>query len=397
MASFETLPPELYPAIFQYSSTADLKSYALTNSLFRNLAQHLLFSFIRMVDKVGRRIDFFRSPRGHLLLLKHARSLVLGHEFWRFKDRSITCSFLRELDGTTIRSLLLKDYSDRDGIHGTFLDNLRITVMPHLRSLAIYNIENVKFTKILSHCPLLRHVELRTFTTSRNDGVTYLKTLPQIRSLTLIHWNVLDLAPFTTLGAYLNEKGSYIETLSLENFVDDGSGKACTMDLFPTLKPSLHQLRFGLVILRRLIGQGPLHLNELPNLESLYFTINLETIRWSLFQQFFDQHIEQECFPSSLKDVYLWVVATRSWSVGFRNSEEAISPNTMQLGLPANCHIRLRVAIRIYEGVMDCAKAVIKPMFEEYDPLQKALESSLWRWSQVSRLIVTRHYEYIPW
>jgi hypothetical protein len=142
-----------------------------------------------------------------------------------------------------------------------------------------------------------------------------------------------------------------------------------------------------------------LRFNELAKLESLYFTVDLRNIPWAVFYHFLDQHIEQDCFPSSLKNIHLLVLTTAALPLDSRNSEEAGSGDDERLALPANWQACLYVGIHIdAEYGQESTWSILRPRIEEYIQLQQALESWLWKWSQADRLIITHRSDYyMPW
>ncbi|KAH8813916.1 hypothetical protein DL96DRAFT_1625669 [Flagelloscypha sp. PMI_526] len=270
--------------------------------------------------------------------------------------------------------------------------------MPRLRSLVFSDMDDIPLTKILSYSPLMQHIEFNSFTTSHNDSEIDLGTLPQIQGLAIIFWDISNLASSTSLGAYLKEKGSHIESLSIGMFFEDRSRIPCTMDLFPTLKPSLRQVRFDSATLQSLIQNPPLRFNELPNLTTLFFIVDLKYVPWSVFHHFLDQHIELECLPPTLAEVYVQVDVLGERSLSFSNSMAASTGNPRPLVLPSNWQICLHVGICINKGNGGTEGSATKRIFERYDELQKAIESQLCMWSQADQLRVTRHYgSNIPW
>ncbi|KAH8810117.1 hypothetical protein DL96DRAFT_1627718 [Flagelloscypha sp. PMI_526] len=391
MTSLQDLPPELYPAIVQHLTSKDLKSCVLVNSFFQGLTQCVLFLHVRVVRGVPARIEFFGSPRGSQLI-KHAKCLSLGYEFWEIQDDKHVSSFFHALDQSKVDTARLTDITRWEDIPGPVLRGLYVVLMPRLHSLTFNNVCNIPLTAALSHCPMLRRLELQTFTTvaaTAADGVD-LKALPNVRHLDLTYWDADDLAGTTSLHTYLEAKGTFIESLSLEAFQNNSAD--FSMNLFPSLKPSLRQLTFEYPDFEEL--KHSLHLNEFRKLERLRFITYTDASYWFDCFHFLHEELEQHSATSSLQYVQVQVTLDSGKHVDFANSENTSSESVASVSLANFPHLHLHVIIRVREIMEDEERTRVKAPIEDYDRFQQAIEASLWWWVQASRLIVTRDYDW---
>ncbi|KAH8810153.1 hypothetical protein DL96DRAFT_1685631 [Flagelloscypha sp. PMI_526] len=331
------------------------------------------------------RLQFFGTVRGSQLA-KYIKSLELGVNFMD-RHSSLVSSFVRVLDGSLVRSLRLVGYSPRSGIPETILIDLYTLVMPHLHLLDFYEITDIPLIDVLSHCALLREVVLdmsRTAPSEPNRLVTS-KTLPNIQSITLVIFWAFDFASSTSLRAYLQEKGSSIEFLTVGHLNNERI--PFSVDMFPTLRSSLRQLTFDLLLLE--------DLSMFPSSSEFILgpTPPYSPSQWPLFDHFLNQHFEHACFPVSLTAVHMDIVAASGWSLDPGDSMSASSQGGTHLR-PTSKHFRLYITLHISDeyilkfGITITVKALIK----EYDLLQQAIESRLGMWISADRLIVMRQY-----
>ncbi|KAH8810154.1 hypothetical protein DL96DRAFT_1561843 [Flagelloscypha sp. PMI_526] len=366
--SIHGFPTELYPGIIHHASTRDLKVYALVNSFFQSLAQPALFSVASMFSHVDERLCFFETRRGSQLL-KHARILHLGQGFSLFQDHVRTSSFLRALDHPKIHSIHFFGHQEWHYFHEMVLNDLYTLVMPHVRTLAFSSIFDIPFIEVLSHCVLLRDVELSHFSTS-SGNVIKRNALPNIRHLNLWGWDTSKLGPGSSLRAYLEVKGSSIQELSIGRYDDDRI--PFSIDLFATLQPSLCELSFDKSMLHYLIRQQHLRTNELPLLKCVYFTFHANQIKWTVFLEFLDRCFEQTCFPTSLRDIYVRVVG--DYGCGL-------------LGLAVNSDVCLHVIVHKRDGISTEIGRRNPATIEQYDMVQREIEASLSQWVQTGRFL----------
>ncbi|KAH8810315.1 hypothetical protein DL96DRAFT_1821409 [Flagelloscypha sp. PMI_526] len=384
------LPADLYPEIIRYTSVPALKSCALVNSFFQHCAQTALFSHVRILERTQEKVAFFTSERGSQLV-KHIKSLVLGVNILYEKNDPVP-TFFRALEGASIHVLRLVGYMDWETIPLETLGYLYTILMPRLDSLTLYYIEDIPLTVILSHCPRLRNIELDKFTTTPNKMADVQK-LPTVKNFIISYWASSDLEENTSLATYLRVKGSSIETLALGDYKHYGADMS--MDLFPTLKPSLRRLTFDWTILNELIARQPILLSEMPKLESLHFAIDLERTTWTVFLNFVNQHFEQAKFPPSFTDIHIRVFARRGWSLNPINKEStsASDEDVVRLGmrlLGISTRLRLHIILHIADAFSGEDDAIHEPTIEEYDALQKEIKSSLQTWSQAGLLTIGR-------
>ncbi|KAH8810116.1 hypothetical protein DL96DRAFT_1716834 [Flagelloscypha sp. PMI_526] len=380
MRSPQDLPPELYPAILQHVTIEDLKSCVLVNSFFQGLAQSALFLHVRVVCDVPARMEFFGSPRGSQLI-KQAKSLSLGYEFWKMQDDKLVSSFLQSLDHSKIDTAHLSDTPPWQDIPGPLLRGLYVVLMPRLHSLTFDNSGDIPLTVVLSHCPMLRRLEFQIFTTApatAADGID-LKALPNVRHLALTYWDVDDLAETTSLHTYLEAKGTFIESLSLEDFQNNSA--LFSMNLFPSLKQSLRQLTFAYPSFEEL--SHSLELNEFRKLERLRFITYIRASHWFDFLDFFHEELEQVSVTSSLQYVQVQVTLDSDQHVDFVNAR---SKNLAPVSLANFPHLRLHVIIQVDEIIEDGERTRVRAPINEYDQFQQEMEACAWWWLQAGRL-----------
>ncbi|KAH8810118.1 hypothetical protein DL96DRAFT_553639 [Flagelloscypha sp. PMI_526] len=269
-----------------------------------------------------------------------------------------------------------------------------LPTISRLHTLIINDVWNIPFIKVVSHCQFLRSIELDAFSSVVEDPDDEIdpNALPNVHSFIIVLRGDTDLAPYSSIGRFFEEKGSSIESLSLGTY--RWEDMPFSMDLVPGVKQTLRQLTLVWPITQHLKDQDPLQLSEFPSLETLHFTICLNTVPRTLFLQYLYRQFEQARFHSSLRDVYIEVVAESAESLSPDDSETTSMGNGNMERLAICSQVSLHVTLHIERySVEDGIVMKSEINVEEYDSLQRAMEECLWWWVGAGQLVVTRQYE----
>ncbi|KAH8834450.1 hypothetical protein DL96DRAFT_494492 [Flagelloscypha sp. PMI_526] len=215
------LSPDLFPIIFLYLSSKELKACSLVNQFFRGLAQAILFSYIclmrhyypRTRGTLERKLDFYlNDARGRALRLQ-AKALTLEVEFMDDEAPGIV-SFIQSTHN--ISSLSFAPFnSPWSQLNTQILDSVRIHILPHIRRLITTMAFEAEFGEFLTGCQVLRHLELRP-SHLETENERFRGSFPPLYHLTFEDWSTHTSHEVLHLDAWLGQTKQDLRSLSLD-------------------------------------------------------------------------------------------------------------------------------------------------------------------------------------
>ncbi|KAH8826366.1 hypothetical protein DL96DRAFT_1681450 [Flagelloscypha sp. PMI_526] len=355
--SIPSLPVDIYPQIFQFSSNKHLKSFSLVNTDFRRAAHSLLFWEIRFDMERQDHWDFFGAAVGRgKELCSSAKSLHVVSFFPEYRDdfKGLLRSF------TSLRYLRFELVS-HDRVHPSIWSSFMETVCPNLWALDICNIGEVPLRDLLSRSPSLTRCTL--VNTSRQVFPTPIAisgwSLPKIRSLHLEGSGLPQsefLEPFSSIQS--------VEFLEL--FSSPPRERINSLEYVQNSKPNLKHISFGVdfygwvVDKYRNENRPQISLSEVPQLEKLSFTIRFlqEGSEWAVWFSWLGLQIQRSP-PPNFRKVKLTIISGLKTNPYGKDPFSHSSPDNEFNALAEDPNITVSLCF------------VIQTQWSEYDSLEK--------------------------